>query len=321
LLSHASETVRIAAAEAAAELALAGAGGPLASLAADLSAPAAARAMALRALATLKAPALAGLLKSSLDDRSEAVRLEASRLSAELNPNDAAGRLRAKIESGSLVEQQDALATLGTLKSDAADALLADYLDKLMNRSLPDEVKLDVVEAAKKRKANAVRERLAQYEDWRLPKDHLTPFREALTGGDAARGKKIFYENAAVACVRCHHIGNDGGGNAGPELTGVGARQQREYLLESIVTPNKQIAQGFETAMITLKGGALYAGIVKQETESQVILNSPEEGEIKIDKAQISERAKGLSGMPEGIPDLLNRFELRDLIEFLATQK
>jgi quinoprotein glucose dehydrogenase len=162
---------------------------------------------------------------------------------------------------------------------------------------------------------------LKQYEAWRLPQDHLTPFREALVGGDAQRGKKVFYENASIACVRCHRIGNDGGGNAGPELTAVGSRQQREYLLESIVLPNKQIAPGFETTVITTKTGALYSGIVKGETETEVTLLSADEGELKLKKSDIKQREKGLSGMPEGIPDLINRFDLRDLVEFLATQK
>ena len=48
----------------------------------------------------------------------------------------------------------------------------------------------DLVEAAGKRDADAVKTRLAAYQDWKLPKDHLSPYREALVGGDAARGKE-----------------------------------------------------------------------------------------------------------------------------------
>ena len=60
----------------------------------------------------------------------------------------------------------------------------------------------------------------------------------------------IFTTKAELECVRCHKVngpnGELAGGEVGPELSGIGARQTRTYLLESIVDPNKQIAQGFE---------------------------------------------------------------------------
>ncbi len=252
----------------------------------------------------------------------ESLRLEASRLNAELNPNDAVGQLTARIRTGSLAEQQSAYASLGDLKSPAADALLADALDQLMRREIAPEVTLDLVEAAAKRSVAAVTNRLAAYQDWKLPKDHLTPYLEALVGGNAARGRKIFYENAAVACTRCHQIGTDGGGNAGPRLDGVATRAVREYLLESIVAPNQQIAPGFEAAIITRKNGDAVAGTVRSETAAEIVLINPEDGsDVHIPKADVKAREKGVSGMPEGLAGALTRQELRDVIEFLGTLK
>jgi quinoprotein glucose dehydrogenase len=312
-----------AAAEAITELRLTQAAPQLGALVHNAGIPPAGRVAALRAFIRVSTDKsqVADLLKFSAADSTEAVRLEASKLNAELNPNDAAGQLAAKLASGSLAEQQSAFASLGTLKSDAADALLAEWMDKLMKREVANEVMLDLVEAAGKRNATAVKSRLEAYGKWKLPQDHLTPYRETLNGGDAARGRKIFYENAAVACTRCHHIGNDGGGNAGPVLDGLASRQPREYLLESIVFPNKQIAQGFETAMISMKNGAAYAGVLKRETDSTVVLLSPEDGEVTLKKSDIASRDKGLSGMPEGLGQQLSRQDLRDVIEFLGTLK
>ncbi len=54
--------------------------------------------------------------------------------------------------------------------------------------------------------------------------------------------------------MRCHKV-NGIGGEVGPDLTGIGKKQQRDYLLESIVDPNKQIAKGYETVVITLTNG------------------------------------------------------------------
>ena len=301
------------------------------------SAPSVARASALRALAagiisggstslingSSKLPAnLEEALSLARNDPAEALRLEASKLQAILNPGDAAGQLAILLVSGTQAEQQGAYATLGTLKSEAADALLADALDKLIKREVMPEVTLDLVEAAAKRSATAVKSRLAAYEDWKLPKDSLSPYREALVGGDVARGRKIFYENAAVACTRCHQIAGDGGGNAGPKLDGVATRNVREYLLESIVFPNQQIVPGFEAAALTLKSGDVLAGTVKAETAEEIVLLNPETGgDIRVAKAEIVTREKGLSGMPDGFGNLLSRQELRDVMEFLGTLK
>lgn len=281
------------------------------------------RAAALRAFARVVTDhgRVTALLAYAAKDSNEALRLEASKLNAELNPNDAAGQLAAKIASGSQAEQQSAYTSLGDLNSDAADALLAEALDKLMARTVSDEVKLELVDAAKKRSAAAVKTRLAAYEDWKLPKDHLSPYREALVGGNAERGRKIFYEHAAVACTRCHQIGTDAGGNAGPKLDGIASRATREHLLESIVFPNRQISPGFESSMITMNNSAVYAGVVRGEDASTLTIITPDEGEVKLAKADVKTRERGVSGMPEGFGDLLTRFELRDVIEFLGTLK
>jgi quinoprotein glucose dehydrogenase len=323
LLADGSEAVSMAATVAAAYLRLEAARPALASLVRNASAPVRVRASALRSLHRGGAPAaeVRTLAAFAAADTSEELRLEASRLQAELDPNDAAGALRLRITGGTILEQQAAYTSLGDLKSDAADALLADALERLMKREVANEVMLDLVEAARKRTAPAVTNRLAAYQEWKLPKDHLSPYREALSGGDAARGRKLFYEHAAVACTRCHQIGSDSGGNAGPKLDGIAGRATAEHLLESVVFPNRQISQGFETTMITTRTGGLHAGVVKSEDASSLTIATPDEGDVKLAKSDIKTRERGVSGMPEGFGDQLNRFELRDLLEFLGTLK
>ncbi|MFN0066683.1 MAG: c-type cytochrome, partial [Limisphaerales bacterium] len=312
-----------AAAEAVAALRLTDTAPTIAALVKNPAVPATARAAALRSFSQIESrkSEIESLLAFAANDAAEPLRLEASKLNAALNPGDAAGPLAAQLASGTVAGQQAAYAALGDLKSPAADALLADALDQLMKRELPNEVALDVVEAAAKRDAEAVKSRLAAYQAGKLPQDHLTPHREALFGGDVERGRKVFYGNATVACTRCHQIGADGGGNAGPRLDGVATRLTREALLESIVAPNQRITEGFETALLTLKNGAVFAGLVKSETETELVLNNPEDGDQVVKKADIELREAGLSGMPEGFADILTRQELRDVIEFLGTLK
>ena len=63
------------------------------------------------------------------------------------------------------------------------------------------------------------------------------------------------------------------------------------------------------------------AGLIKSETAAELELNSPEDGLLKLKKADIAERRRGLSAMPEELVTILTHRELRDLIEFLASEK
>jgi quinoprotein glucose dehydrogenase len=85
------------------------------------------------------------------------------------------------------------------------------------------------------------------------------------------------------------------------------------------VFPNKQIADGFESVLITLKNGASHAGVLKGETAAELTVNSPEDGVLVLKKSDVTTRERGLSGMPEGMGQLLTKQELRDLIQFLGT--
>jgi quinoprotein glucose dehydrogenase len=88
-----------------------------------------------------------------------------------------------------------------------------------------------------------------------------------------------------------------------------------------MVAPNKQIAKGFESQLVTTKDGTSFAGVVKSETASELVLNSPEDGIVTIKKADITARERGLSSMPEGLSTLLSRRDLRDLVEYLSSLK
>ena len=50
-------------------------------------------------------------------------------------------------------------------------------------------------------------------------------------------------------CDACHMI-NGEGGDIGPDLTGIGATRDREYLRRAVLDPNADIAEGFEEDMM-----------------------------------------------------------------------
>ena len=233
---------------------------------------------------------------------------------------DAAQRVGDLFNNGTVADQKAILEALGTSDRGVGDSILGGVMDRLLNGSLPASLRLDLLEAAQKSKSAAVTEKLKQFEAARDKKDPLAQYTECFEGGDVAKGKKIFFEKGSVACLRCHKIGTETV-VVGPDLSGIAVRKDRRYIVESILLPNAQIAPGFESIILKLKGNVTVGGVLKKETDSQVILIDPNEGEQEIDKEDIVSRTKGLSAMPEGFDKMLTKRELRDLVEFLGSLK
>lgn len=320
LLKSPAPLVQAATIRVAGQLDLKSATAKAAALVRDTSVPTFVRVEALRAMAALKA-SMADTLELALKDKDESVRKEAAKLQAQLRPDNATTHLKSILERGTITEKQSAFATLGALTNSAdADRIIEAWLEKVIAEEVPNELRLDVLDAANKRTTPSIREKLRKVEEGRPAEDNLRSHRECLVGGDAAEGKRTFIEKAEVYCLRCHKV-NGEGGEVGPDLSGIGAKQSREYLLESIVLPNKQIAPGFESTIVTMKSGTIYAGVVKSETATELELNSPEDGLVKLKKENIQMRERGPSAMPEELRQILTKREVRDLVEFLANLK
>jgi quinoprotein glucose dehydrogenase len=320
ILHEAPEEVRVAALHCVNRLGITSASDLLSRLVADTKLFSRVRAEALGAIAALNLPALEEALNIARKDADEELRKAATRLEGKLQTSDPVARMAATLEIGTVGEKQTALATLGTLPGASANDLLGQWLDRLQAGDVPKELQLDVLEAAGKHTADSVKSKLAKFELSRPKDDALAAYQEALFGGAAAEGKKIFFEKSEAQCVRCHRI-NGQGGEVGPELSHVSSQKDRRYLLESIVLPNRQIAQGFDSVMLLLKDGDSYAGVLKSETPSEVVINSAENGLITVKKTDIESRRTALSPMPEGMGQVLSKQDLRNLVEFLSTLK
>jgi quinoprotein glucose dehydrogenase len=312
------DKVRQEAAKLAAGLGIREIGPLLVDMAADAKRPASVRVEALRALGGLKDSRLETAMARALDDADPRVRTEGRRLLARLRPADALSRLGKVLEDGTTLERQGAFTILGDMKGPESDSLLGRWLDSLLAGKVAPEVRLDLVEAAVKHPA--VSARLALYQTRSSKADPLAPYRDALVGGDAEEGQRVFLHKAEVSCLRCHKV-KGVGGEVGPDLTGIAGRQNREYLLESIVLPSKQIAKGFETVVLTLKNGQSRVGVLKSEDAAEVRLMTPEGKLVVVPRNQIDERETGKSAMPEDLVGKLSRSELRDLVEFLSGLK
>ncbi len=279
------------------------------------------RIAALQALANFPGAARERALQAALADEVARVRSEGARLLARLDPQQALTVLRRTLASGRVVERQTAYQALGDLAGSEADQMLAGALDTLIRGELDAEVQLDLITAAEKRKAPAVLERLATYRASVPADDRWAGYRVALRGGDAERGRGIFSEKAETRCLRCHVLSGEGGEESGPDLSAVGARLSREELLRSILEPNAAIAEGFEVVVIFTKDDLIHSGRILTETDTVIRLETAKKEVLEIPVAEVDTRGRGLSSMPDNLRDYLSPAELRDLVEFLSSQK
>ena len=286
----------------------------------DPNQPSANRAAALRALDKLKDPRIPEAVKIASDLNAPLMRQAALPISARLSPEAAAPVLANLIAKGTPSEQKTAYRALGTLQHPSAATVLATQLSALAEGKVPAAVQLDLLNAAALRHEPAIKTLLAS-RDAALAKnpDPLAPFQVALQGGDRARGEKIFNNQPVLACVRCHKIGTESGGEAGPNLAEVGAKNDRAALLESILKPNAKISTGYDTIVLTLKSGGSAAGIVASETADSLTLRTTDNQLVAVQKANIAKRDSAPSGMPEIYGAILTKSEIRDLVEYLST--
>jgi quinoprotein glucose dehydrogenase len=267
----------------------------------------------------MNADGLKEILTKAVEDASAAVRSEARSLWAVHDPIAAVPFLAATIANGETIEKQSAIATLADLKTEAADAVLGGWLDRMAKGEVPGEIQLDLVEAAEEREP--LKSKLAAIEAARSEGDVLAAWRVSLTGGDAERGEDIFFNRASVSCQRCHKAKDGRGGEVGPDLSKIGDKKDRNYLLEAIVAPNAKIAENFESVVVVTTAGQVVTGVKRAEDGKSLTLITAEGKGIVIPKDEIEDRAVGKSAMPEDLIKHLSKRDVRDLVEFLANQK
>ncbi|MCU0705587.1 MAG: HEAT repeat domain-containing protein [Fimbriiglobus sp.] len=279
------------------------------------------RAAALRFLAVRKAKGFDAAYQTAVKDPSPALRATARDLLAEVNPDKATETLAAVLndENAPTVERQRGVVTLARLKGGATE--IDTWAEKLAAGTVPDELKVDVWDALKANET-AKRKPLRQKFEATLPPDPVGRFAMSRTGGDAERGKEIFFNHTAAQCVRCHKAG-DNGGNAGPELNGLVTRypdKTRDHLLESLVKPNAKIAPGYASITITKLDGSTVAGTLMTEANGDVEVKTPEGKLVTVKAADIDTKTAPVSAMP-AVDKALTHREMRDLIEYLMTLK
>ncbi len=140
--------------------------------------------------------------------------------------------------------------------------------------------------------------------------------------GDPKRGAEILSPTGKWAtCYSCHRI-HGLGAMTGPDLSKVGSRLNKAQILESLVSPSKTIAPGFQAWRIETSDGKTETGFISEGTGSGITLRLGDGTIRTIAKADIKKQTPlATSLMPEGLLQTLTEQEAADVLSWLASLK
>ncbi len=142
----------------------------------------------------------------------------------------------------------------------------------------------------------------------------------SLAGGRPAEGELLFNYPTGTKCSSCHRV-RGRGGNAGPDLSTAG-RMAPQKLLESILSPSKEIAPQFATWVVVTKAGVKTGIIAGEDADGTILLAQADGTSERIPPGDvISRETSAASFMPEDLVAALTVEELRDLLAYLTSLK
>ncbi len=210
----------------------------------------------------------------------------------------------------------------------AATAVLKPQWEPLVAKGAPDWKPewLDVIKTLDKPKPKPVAKKVAQRNASPIVPIYgrlrASPFvlgsvaAEVLTKGDTQRGRDVF-RRPELACVSCHRVGDEGG-KIGPALDAVGSAQPLEFIIGTVIEPQREVKEGFETVRVTTKKGSELIGIVVAGNDSELTLRDAAGTEHVVAQSEVAKREFIGSLMPAGLTDNLSPGDLRDLFAYLT---
>lgn len=226
----------------------------------------------------------------------------AVRLLAELDDHNAANQLLLALRSNQAISSKIAEQLTSTvLPTERAQSLLSAVRNaggnELLEKAIHTSGRLD--------KAG-----------WELTPELSTEIVAASAGrGDAGRGETV-YRRISLQCINCHAIGS-AGGLVGPNLISLGSSSQPDYIVESLLSPDARLKEGYNTLSVLTDDGRATSGIPIGRTDSSLRLRLADGQEIEIPMDSIEQEQPGKSLMPAGLVDSLTKDELVDLVAFL----
>ena len=133
--------------------------------------------------------------------------------------------------------------------------------------------------------------------------------------GDIGLGEAIFTK---AACASCHTVREDDP-QKGPYLGNIAAIYPRNELAEAILHPNKTIAQGFATNLVTMKDDRAVMGFVTEETPDKLVMRDMASNEHILIKSEVANRSTlPNSMMPAGLMHAFSIKEFASMLDYIV---
>ena len=197
----------------------------------------------------------------------------------------------------------------------AAEKSKSHLLDAKISAAANDADK-DVAKAAKQA-VNSLK--LKAIAEDKTPKVGTLKMEDAIaqvlkTKGDKALGEALFTKMTCVAC----HTTSQNQPQKGPYLGNIAQTYKRPDLAANILDPNRTIAQGFASEMVTLKDGTVQMGFITLEGASEIKMRNIAAQEFTYKTTDIAKRDKlPTSMMPPGLMTNFSVFEFASLLDYL----
>ena len=122
-----------------------------------------------------------------------------------------------------------------------------------------------------------------------------------------------------AACNKCHKRGS-GGAAAGPDLTTLGWRKQKEEILVDLLYPSHDLHEEYPTVSVVLKGGRVFSGLLQPGADGSLASVNSRAERQEFPKADVeSMTPQRVSSMPAGTLDTLSETEIQQLFAFLTS--
>jgi putative heme-binding domain-containing protein len=131
--------------------------------------------------------------------------------------------------------------------------------------------------------------------------------------GNRSSGAELFRQN----CASCHRFRGEGV-DVGPDLGALGNKSP-QALLVAILAPNQAVETRYLNYTALTKSDHELSGILLAETPGSVTIRSAGGTEELVLRSDLQELfSSGLSLMPDGFEQVMNRQQLADLLAFLV---
>jgi putative membrane-bound dehydrogenase-like protein len=274
-----------------------------------------------RALGALQQPATAGTVERLLtrSDTEPSLRLAALRALGAIDYRKARKSAAMLLSDRDLQVQQEAVVLLGR-DADGARLVGQRFVQNELPRSLLPLVADGLRRFAKDNPASA--KLLAEVMKGGLllsssPEDVARIAALVQKQGSAKRGRELYLNNKALACITCHRL-EGVGGNVGPDLTRIWETHSLEKVMEAILDPSKEIKEGYQAYVAVTTSGQVVTGLKVAQNDQEVVLRDATGKEVHIAKKDLDGlTASKKSLMPDDVVTHLSFGEFIDLIAFL----